>query len=249
MPEARPVDQRARADRILDTAKDLLFRWGYRRITIADIADRAGVGKGTIYLHWRTREELFVAVGAREAAQMVDAVAEAMRADPFEVALHRYMRRFFTEAMTRPVLRALFTRDTETLGAFLSSPAREPLQGAKLVSAREYLGVLAVNGLLREGLRPEDLDYSLPAVVFGFFGIEPLLSAGPTGSADSAGSAGAELDLQQKADHLAEVLWRTFEPPTDPAKRRFVAAAPKAIETFEHLARGFRQAAYGDSNA
>ncbi|MEU2613175.1 helix-turn-helix domain-containing protein [Micromonospora sp. NPDC007271] len=58
----------------------------------------AGVGKGSIYLHWRSREQLFFAVGTREAVAMLAAVVAAMREDPQEIALHRYMRRFFLEA-------------------------------------------------------------------------------------------------------------------------------------------------------
>ncbi|WP_188192327.1 TetR/AcrR family transcriptional regulator [Nonomuraea sp. SYSU D8015] len=225
-----PTEQIGRADRILDAAKDLLLRWGYRRVTIDDIAKRAGVGKGTIYLHWRTREQLFFAVGAREAVAMLEAVVTAMRADPGEIALHRYMRRFFLEAMRRPVLRAIFTRDAETLDKFLSSPARKPLEGAKLLASREYLGVLARHGLLRAGLRPEDLDYPLPTIVFGFFAIEPMLPAE------------VSLSLEEKADHLADTLRRTFEPERLPDCE---PAAERGIEIFEGLSRDFSNAAYG----
>ena len=61
-------------------------------MTIDELASRAGVGKGTIYLHWRSREEVFHAVSAREAAAMTDAIVGALRNDPAEVALHRYLR-------------------------------------------------------------------------------------------------------------------------------------------------------------
>ncbi|OUC94210.1 TetR/AcrR family transcriptional regulator [Streptosporangium minutum] len=229
----RHTGQGARADRILDAAKDLLLRWGYRRVTIDEIAKHAGVGKGTVYLHWRTREQLFLAVGAREAVEMIEAVLAAMRADPTQITLHRYMRRFFVEAMRRPVLRAIFTRDDETLGKFLSSPSRRPLESAKLVASREYLGVLIEHGLLRAGLRPEDLDYSLPTIVFGFFAIEPLL---PPGTA---------LGLEDKADHLADTLRRTFEPAAPPSTADLATAAAKVIEIFERLAREYRDAARG----
>ena len=42
-----------------DAATALILRWGYNKTTIDDIARQAGVGKGTVYLHWNTREELF----------------------------------------------------------------------------------------------------------------------------------------------------------------------------------------------
>ena len=56
----------ARAHRILDAASSLILRWGYNKTTIDDVARQAGVAKGTIYLHWNTREELFAALIHRE---------------------------------------------------------------------------------------------------------------------------------------------------------------------------------------
>lgn len=228
-----PTGRRARADRILDTAKDLLLRWGYRRVTIDELARRSGVGKGTVYLHWRTREQIFHAVGTREAAAMTDAVAAAIRADPGESLLHRYMRRHFVEAMQRPVLRAIYTRDAEVLDTFLANPERRPLDAAKLGATREYLAVLAANDLLRAGLAPEDLDYSLPAIVYGFFAMEPLLPPD------------LKLDLDEKADHLADTLRRTFEPPDQPSSSRLTTAAAQAADIFARLAHDYRASTYG----
>lgn len=227
------VDRTQRADRILDTARDLLLRWGYRRVTIDELAHRAGVGKGTIYLHWRSREEVFHAVSAREAAAMTEAIAGALRNDPAEVALHRYLRRLFVEAMNRPVLRALYTRDADTLDAFLAAANHRRLEETKLGVNRDYLGVLAAEGMLRPGLRPKDLDYTLPTIVFGFFAVEPFLPAG------------IRLTLEQKADQLAGTVHRAFEPAAAPELDRMNCAAAKAIPIFERLARDYRTITYG----
>ena len=233
---APEVDRVARAGRILDAAKELLLRWGYRRVTIDEIASRAGVGKGTVYLHWRTRDQIFLAVAAREAAEMNDTLADAIDGDPAEVALHRYMRRFFVEAMRRPVLRAVFTRDADTLGKLLSAAPYDTLQSAKLVASHAYLDALIDAGLLRDGLRAADLDYPLPTIVYGFFAVEPLLDPAPG------------LSLDAKADHLADVLRRAFEPPRTPDPARHVTAAPRAAAVFRRLARDFRGAAYGETD-
>ena len=71
--------RRARADRILDAAADLLLRHGYRRVTIDDVAAGAAVGKGTIYLHWRTREALFWAALQRETMRLLEKILVAAR--------------------------------------------------------------------------------------------------------------------------------------------------------------------------
>lgn len=222
-----------RADRILDAARELLLRWGYRRVTIDEVARSAGVGKGTIYLHWSSREALFQAVSAREAAAMTTAIIQGMQDDPTEVLLHRHLRRLFVEAMNRPVLRALYTRDVATLDAFLAAESHLQVERTKKEVNRDYLGVLAAEGMLRVDLDLDVLDYTLPTIVFGFFAAEPFLP--PT----------VELNLDQKADQLADTVRRAFEAAKPvgigPAKR----AAAKSVPIFGRLADHYRANAYG----
>ena len=45
-------------DAILDAADRLLARYGYRKMTVEDIAREVGIGKGTIYLHFSSKEEV-----------------------------------------------------------------------------------------------------------------------------------------------------------------------------------------------
>jgi AcrR family transcriptional regulator len=232
--EKSRIDRLMRAEHILDTARELLLRWGYRRVTVDELARRAGVGKGTVYLHWRSREDVFHAVSAREAAGMTDAVVAAMRADSAEVALHRYLRRLFVEAMNRPVLRALYTGDAEMLDNFLAVASHRRLEEAKLAVNRDYLGILQAQKLLREDVRGQHFDYTLPVIVFGFFAAEPLLPAG------------VELTLEQKADQLADTVRCAFEPVERPMPQQLKNAATQAIPVFERLAHNYRSTVYGE---
>jgi TetR/AcrR family transcriptional regulator, fatty acid metabolism regulator protein len=45
-------------DSILDATDRLLARFGYRKMTVEDIAAEAGIGKGTIYLHFSSKEDV-----------------------------------------------------------------------------------------------------------------------------------------------------------------------------------------------
>ncbi len=43
---------------ILDATDRLLARYGYRKMTVEDIAREVGIGKGTVYLHFTSKEEV-----------------------------------------------------------------------------------------------------------------------------------------------------------------------------------------------
>ena len=55
------VDKQEKRERILDAAFRILARKGIGAVTIADIAEAAGVGKGTIYEYFRSKDEILVA--------------------------------------------------------------------------------------------------------------------------------------------------------------------------------------------
>jgi len=43
---------------ILDATDRLLARYGYRKMTIEDISREVGIGKGSVYLHFQSKEEV-----------------------------------------------------------------------------------------------------------------------------------------------------------------------------------------------
>lgn len=45
-------------DAILDATDRLLTRYGYRKMTIDDLAKEVGIGKGSVYLHFASKEEI-----------------------------------------------------------------------------------------------------------------------------------------------------------------------------------------------
>jgi len=54
------VDKEKKRRQILDAAIAVFSRTGYRRTKISDIAVEAGIGKGTVYEYFRSKQELFL---------------------------------------------------------------------------------------------------------------------------------------------------------------------------------------------
>jgi AcrR family transcriptional regulator len=59
------------AERILNAAEDCMSRMGMRRVAMADVARRAGLSRGALYLHFADRAALLDAVLARTASRFV----------------------------------------------------------------------------------------------------------------------------------------------------------------------------------
>ncbi len=52
------VQQKSTRDAILDATDRLLTRYGYKKMTIDDLAREVGIGKGSVYLHFSSKEEI-----------------------------------------------------------------------------------------------------------------------------------------------------------------------------------------------
>jgi TetR/AcrR family transcriptional regulator len=62
--ERRKSEQLARRMAILKAAREVFFAKGFMNATIDEIADRCGLAKGTIYLYFKSKEELYVSIMA-----------------------------------------------------------------------------------------------------------------------------------------------------------------------------------------
>ena len=203
--------RQARASRILDVAAKLLLRHGYSRVTMDDIARAANLGKGTIYLHWRTREKLFSEVFEREVREAIHALVEALLQDPGVFRLHRLARAYFLAIMERPLLRGFVLGDPELLGRLIRADgAREDRHRAILVG---YFELLVQQGLLHIDLDAQTAAYAFLATFEGFL------------RAQGSGDRPELVQLERQADLLAFTVRRAFESGREvpPARQKHLA--------------------------
>ena len=74
-------DQDKREAQILSAAAAVIIRQGYDRTTMSDIAEEAGVSRGTVYLSFKDKEELFETLFYWEWTQYAQASLDALEAD------------------------------------------------------------------------------------------------------------------------------------------------------------------------
>ena len=227
--------RKLRAEQILDAAADLLLRWGYKRITIDDVAREAGVGKGTVYLHWKTREELFYSVIMREQLSAVEEQLAALHRDSREVQLHRLVRWKYLTTMRRPILKAVVMGDPDIIGKLAHEAG-----GADLVKllgsiSTDYVQVLIDNGLMRADMPTGDLIYQMGAMTIGFFT-----------SSDYLAVFGWNPEFDRKADLLEDAIARCFAlPATEEALSAAAAPVIRLFEQSRELCADYLGRAYG----
>ncbi|MFC5823774.1 TetR/AcrR family transcriptional regulator [Nonomuraea insulae] len=160
-PPQDPARQLERAHRILDAVAELVLRWGYDKTTIDDLAKRAGVAKGTIYLHWKTRDDIFAALLRRERVLMLAEVRERGPA-----TLSELFGEISRALLRRPLLQAVLTGDSEVLGK-LTRQKRHSTTGFQLDEPFDaYLAELVEHGALRA--EPREHVLVATSIVYGF---------------------------------------------------------------------------------
>lgn len=178
-------------EKILEVAESLFARRGYAGVGLQEVATRVGLGKSSLFHHFRGKAQLYLAVLDRVLARIDDRVAAAVAAHGS--ALHRLDRAVDAlvdalaeqPATARLLLRALFEEDDLPADAAEAAAATDRLT-ARIVSR--------IDALLREGAAAGSLRRASPAhtiqtligaIVYHFasgeFGEEllggPLLSA------------------------------------------------------------------------
>ena len=164
-----------RADRILDAAAELMLRWGYNKTTIDDIARYAGVAKGTIYLHWKTREDLFLALMRREYARLVKDIQQRIANDPEGGTLQGITKHSMLATMKSPLMKAVLLRDTDLLGEWMHKEFASVSYSEQIAQSLALFERFRSRGVVRDDIDVRKLVYMLDAITIGFLVVDQYM--------------------------------------------------------------------------
>ena len=168
-----------REELILEAAEALLAEKGYHAMSMDEIATRVGIAKGTVYLHFPSKDDLVVALFERDLAAF-RAVVEAAATAP-GTARSR-LEQILTQTYT-----GMHNRRTRLLITLATDPTvRKELPDRRL-ELREHMCQVhsAIQTILEDGQAHGEFDPTIPTVVLRtmFLGLlsphsyEPLLDA------------------------------------------------------------------------
>jgi AcrR family transcriptional regulator len=146
---------------LIDVAKATFTEIGLN-VSLEEIARRAGVGIGTFYRHFRSREAVVEAVYRREVEQLAAAVPQLLKKLPAGEALHQWMRLFIDYIATKRLI-------APSLTALAAPPATLYASSAELIrNAIATLVKRAVDsGEVRKDIDPADLLRAMVGVSYG----------------------------------------------------------------------------------
>ncbi|WP_158839449.1 TetR/AcrR family transcriptional regulator [Saccharothrix deserti] len=166
------ADARRNRERLLEVAVRAFTERG-ADVTLESIAKAAGVGIGTLYRHFPTREALIEAAYRNEVARVCDSAEELLAEFPPDKAMRQWMDRFFDYLATKDGM-------AEALRAVIASGADPFAESLDRISTA--IGTLlhagAEAGVLRSDVDPLDVGFSLGGV---------LLVTNGTGQRDRVG--------------------------------------------------------------
>jgi AcrR family transcriptional regulator len=159
-PARKPRADSARNRQLLIDAAKTGFSDVGLDVSLEEIARRAGVGIGTLYRHFPTREAVVEAVYRREVQQLAEAVPQLLQTAPAGEALHKWLHLFVdfiaTKRIIAPSLAAAATRTSTPTSVELITSAISSLVKRAIAS-----------GDVRKDIDPSDLLRAMVGMSYG----------------------------------------------------------------------------------
>ena len=159
-PRKPRVDALRNRERLLEVAKEAFTRSG-AEASLDDIAKQAGVGPGTLYRHFPTRDALLEAVYRNEVAKLAGAAQQFAESMPPLEALRAWMLLFVDYIAAKHII-------APALNSMVGGPSRLYEGSRELIQGtmEELVERAMASGDLRSDLEPFDLLRPLIGVAF-----------------------------------------------------------------------------------
>lgn len=169
------TENNERAERILDAANKLFVHYGFDKTTVSDIAEEARVSKGAIYLHWKSKEDLFEALIFREGEKLIEDLLARIEADPEGGTIFSLYQHAILVVIGNPLMHALATRDSRVIGDFIERWNKSGLIDEGNIFRVDFVKQLQTARVIRADLDPDVLSYLMTIVRYGFFTVHEVV--------------------------------------------------------------------------
>jgi AcrR family transcriptional regulator len=174
MPRPLVPDRRGR---ILTAAADLILETGWPRTTVADIAERAGIGKGAVYREFTDKAAILDAVLGRSMRRMTARVHQQVLAADGVVDLPAVYRFGVEALLSEPLMRALYLGDDAVLGEHVRG-VTDQRYAMRFGWLADYIERLQRAGVVVDTVPSETITRMLGFFTVGLINAPGVLDAG-----------------------------------------------------------------------
>ena len=158
----RSLKEKQRKERellILQAAEEVMIEKEYHETSMEEIAARVGIAKGTVYLHFPSKEDLLVAIFERDMHKFLQALETPLETEG--------TAREKLQAMLQFMFAGLYTKRTQLLSAIYNSADLRRLFVEKKGCMHDMWEGLAarITDLIEQGKAAGEFDTTIPTAV------------------------------------------------------------------------------------
>jgi TetR/AcrR family fatty acid metabolism transcriptional regulator len=195
-------------ERILSAAERIFARHGFFAAKVSDVAKEAGVADGTIYLYFKSKDDLLISYFERRMAQLNETLAAATAAVPPRDQLHTFIRTYLQLVHDEPTAAEVLTIELRQSSKFMKEYDNPAFA--------DFLRLLG--GIIAAAQDRGEVDASIPAHVAArmIFGVLDELAlawvlakapaADQTQTRSTAGTRPKKFDIVRAADWVITLV-------------------------------------------
>ena len=191
-------------ERILAAAERIFARHGFFAAKVAEVAKEAGVADGTIYLYFKSKDDLLISWFEHRMTQVNKTLAAAIEAVPPARQLHAFIKTYLQLVHDEPAAAEVLTIELRQSSKFMKE-----YENPQFVDFLRMLG-----GIITAGQERGDLDDTVPPhvaarMIFGVLdelALAWVLGKTPSISTGSPSARPKKFDIVRAADWVVGLV-------------------------------------------
>jgi len=161
---------------ILDAAVKLVSSQGYDKTSVAEIAKEAGIGKGTVYLYFSSKDQLIEHMFIRELYTHNMKWYQLVMDDPQGGLLHRMYVNQLKAIVTSKLMEAIFRKDDNIFGSYLKKKNNYFSQNSSSSIGEDFVRMMQEVNCIRQDVDPKVTAHIIDIIGYGLTSISDIKS-------------------------------------------------------------------------
>ena len=191
-------------DRILAAAERIFARHGFFAARVTEIAKEAGVADGTIYLYFKSKDDLLISWFEHRMKQVNEELRATIERVPPEEQLRAFITRYLELVHDEPAAAEVLTIELRQSTKFMKE-----YENPQFADFLRTLGALVAAEQQRGQLEPGIPSHVAARMIFGMLdelALAWVLAKQPSISADTPGTRPKKFDIVRAADWVVALV-------------------------------------------